>query len=254
MSRLFAPAKLTVSLDVTGVSADGYHELRSEMRTVSLADELTVTEPGTGLTLEAEPWTRATGLEAGAPDLTARALEAVGRSAAVHLDKRIPLGGGLGGGSADAAAILRWAGCTDMAVAASLGADVPFCVIGGRALVEGIGEVVSGLPFEEQDYLLCLPPFGIETARVYAAWDETPSHEAPNALTEAALRVDPRLAGWRDALHDLTGRVPVLAGSGSTWFVEGVPSDAALGSWLPLGEEQARLVRVITVPSGWNGN
>ena len=76
----------------------------------------------------------------------ARALAAVGRRAHVRLDKRIPVGAGLGGGSADAAAVLRWAGCDDLAVAASLGADVPFCLVGGRARVTGIGEVVEPLP------------------------------------------------------------------------------------------------------------
>ena len=73
----------------------------------------------------------------------ARALDACGRRAAVRLTKRIPVGGGLGGGSADAAAVLRWAGCADVSVAADLGADVPFCVAGGRARVEGIGERVD---------------------------------------------------------------------------------------------------------------
>ena len=84
------------------------------------------------------------------------------RRAAVHLTKRIPLGGGLGGGSADAAAVLRWAGCTDPDVAVRLGADVPFCLVGGRARVEGVGEKVTPLPFEARDYLLLLPPFGVD--------------------------------------------------------------------------------------------
>src|SRR5262249_60460952 len=73
-------------------------------------------------------------------NLVRRALRAVHRTARVHVDKHIPQGAGLGGGSADAAAVLRWAGCHDVAIAASLGADVPFCVVGGRARVRGIGE------------------------------------------------------------------------------------------------------------------
>ena len=100
MIRVMAPAKLTRSLAVTGVRADGYHELRSEMLSLSLSDELTFTEGGQGLTLEAEPGTRAETL-AGDEDrnLITRALAAVGRQAAVRVVKRIPLGGGLGGGS-----------------------------------------------------------------------------------------------------------------------------------------------------------
>jgi 4-diphosphocytidyl-2-C-methyl-D-erythritol kinase len=255
VTKLLAPAKLTVTLEVAGVRPDGYHELRAEMLTLDLADELIVSEPGVGLRVEAEPWTRADGLTSGAPNLIAAALTAVDRSAAVELRKRIPVGGGLGGGSADAAAVLRWAGCDDPAVAAGLGADVPFCVIGGRALVEGIGERVTALPFELRDYLLCLPPFGVNTAQVYAAWDEAPDDTAPNALAAAALRVEPRLAQWRDALGDLTGRDPVLAGSGSTWFVDVTAGHApeAEGNWLTLGDQRARLVRAAAVPSGWAG-
>ena len=103
--RVRARAKLTLSLRVTGVRVDGYHELDAEMVTVSLADELTF-GPGRNV-LPPE-------------DLVSRALAAVGRQAHVVVDKRIPAGAGLGGGSADAAAVLRWAGCDDLGVAAAL--------------------------------------------------------------------------------------------------------------------------------------
>jgi 4-diphosphocytidyl-2-C-methyl-D-erythritol kinase len=165
------------------------------------------------------------------------------------------LGGGLGGGSADAAAVLRWAGRTEAALAVQLGADVPFCVVGGRARVEGVGERVTPLPFEGHDYLLLVPPFGVDTARVYAAWDERPNGHGVNALTEAALAVEPRLARWRDALGELAGVEPTLAGSGSTWFVEGGPADAGTPSFpeVRLGQERSRLVRARSVPAGWDG-
>jgi hypothetical protein len=74
-------------------------------------------------------------------------------------------------------------------------------------------------------------------------------------LTDAALTVEPRLGMWRDALGELTGRAPVLAGSGSTWFVEagavGIVTDDP--PWLEVGAARARLVRVHTVPAGWDG-
>ncbi len=262
MSEIIAPAKLTLSLAVTGVRADGYHELRSEMVSLSLHDDLTITEGGRGLTVEAEPGTRAESLAADeASNLITRALVAVGRQAAVHVVKRIPLGGGLGGGSTDAAAVLRWAGCDEPDVAHSLGSDVPFSVVGGRALVEGTGEKVTPLPFEAREFLLLIPPFGVNTALVYAAWDELAEGvggaqaETVNALTNAALAVEPRLAPWRDALRELTGRQPTLAGSGSTWFVE---VDAARSSetppWLTMGEDQARLILARAVPAGWRGD
>ena len=167
----------------------------------------------------------ATGLSVPADDdnLVRRALRLVGRSAQVTLTKRIPAGAGLGGGSADAAAVLRWAGLDDPEQAATLGADVPFCVRGGRARVTGIGEVLEPLPFIERTFTLVTPPFGCSTPAVYRAWDDLggPRSTGPNDLEGAALVVAPELAAWRDDLASATGVVPVLAGSGSTWFVEG---------------------------------
>ena len=223
MTALVARAKLTLTLRITGVRADGYHLLDSEMVTLDLADRLEVRE-GDGLTV--------TGLGAGSavpggPDnLVRRALATTGRQALVHLEKRIPTGGGLGGGSADAAAILRWAGVTDLGVAAGLGADVPFCLVGGRARVRGIGEIVEPLPFEEvegRSFTLMVPPIHVPTPEVYRAWDRLggPTGDHGNDLEPAALAVAPELAGWRDRLGDATGHTPLLAGSGATWFVPG---------------------------------
>ncbi|MEZ5179933.1 MAG: hypothetical protein R2746_17070 [Acidimicrobiales bacterium] len=136
-----APAKLTVSLRVVGVRPDGFHLIDAEMVTIDLADELAFS-PGDGLEVVG-----ATGLAVPADDdnLVRRALRLVGRRAQVRLAKSIPAGAGLGGGSADAAAVLRWAGFDDAVRAAELGADVPFCIRGGRARVTGIGEVLEPL-------------------------------------------------------------------------------------------------------------
>jgi 4-diphosphocytidyl-2-C-methyl-D-erythritol kinase len=223
-ASLRAAAKLTVSLRVLGTRSDGFHLIDAEMVTLDLADELTFAD-GDGLEIVG-----GAGLPVVADDdnLVRRALRAVGRTAHVTLTKRIPAGGGLGGGSADAAAVLRWAGIDDLSVAASLGADVPFCLRGGRARVTGIGEVLEPLPPVERTFTLLTPPFGVSTPAVYRAWDELggPRAEGPNDLESAALRVEPRLAEWRDRLGEATGQDPVLAGSGSTWFVEGAfPGD-----------------------------
>jgi 4-diphosphocytidyl-2-C-methyl-D-erythritol kinase len=170
-------------------------------------------------------------MPSGADNLVCKALARVGRRAAVRLFKRIPTAAGLGGGSADAAAVLRWAGVWDPKVAAGLGADVPFCLIGGRARVTGVGEGVRPLPFEEmagRAYTLLTPPFAVPTAMVYQAWDHLggPTGPGPNDLEPAALLVEPRLAAWRDRLGDATGQTPVLAGSGGTWFVpDAYPGD-----------------------------
>ncbi|MGI8685308.1 MAG: 4-(cytidine 5'-diphospho)-2-C-methyl-D-erythritol kinase [Acidimicrobiales bacterium] len=212
--HLRAPAKLTLSLRVTGVRDDGYHLIDAEMVTLDLADSLTFDE-GDGLEV--------TGAALPADDLVTRAMRAVGKRALVRLDKRIPMGAGLGGGSADAAAVLRWAGCDDVDVALALGADVAFCLVGGRARVRGVGEIVDHLPFLDAAYTLLTPPFHVSTPAVYRAWDDLggPKADGPNDLEPAALAVEPRLAEWRDRLGDATGLTPVLAGSGGTWFVAG---------------------------------
>ncbi len=217
-----ALAKLTLSLRVVGVRSDGYHLLEAQMVTVDLADRLEIS-PGDGLTIEGPA---ADGVPDGHNNLVFRALAAVGRQAAVRVVKRIRPGAGLGGGSADAAAVLRWARCRDLAIAASLGADVPFCLVGGRAKVSGIGEEVTALSWEGVEghaYTLLTPPFGVSTAAVYRVWDTMgrPVAPGPNDLEPAALAVEPRLAEWRSRLGDATGQTPVLAGSGSTWFVAG---------------------------------
>lgn len=251
MHTELAPAKLTVSLRVTGRRPDGYHLLDAEMVSLDLADELTfhpsegpdssleIPPPeGPGATGSGGPGTSvptaspAAGrglpperlmVPTGGENLVLKALRAVDRTAHVRLRKRVPPGGGLGGGSADAAAVFRWAGCDDVVLAASLGADVPFCLRGGRARVTGIGDQLVPLPFEERVYTLVLPPFGCSTPAVYRVWDEMggPGGDSANDLQAAALRVEPRLAEWRDQLGEATGKEPVLAGSGSTWFVPG---------------------------------
>ena len=239
MTALLAPAKLTLSLRITGVRDDGYHLIDAEMVTLDLADRLTIVDESAG-----EPsLAMADGSPApgGDDDLVLRAMCACGRAASVVLDKRIPSGAGLGGGSADAAAVLRWAGVTDPDLAASLGADVPFCVVGGRARVRGIGQQVEPLPFEARTFTLLTPDFGCATPAVYAAWDRLggPRGESGNDLEPAALSVEPRLGEVRDRLHEATGRLPRLAGSGSTWFVEGAFPECG--------------VVVRTTPSGWAG-
>ncbi len=221
-----APAKLTLSLRMTGVRPDGFHLIDAEMVSLDLADTLVFAD-GDALSIVTDA-TAAGALPVYTDDdnLVRRALRHLGRTASVTLTKRIPAGGGLGGGSSDAAAVFRWAGRTterDVREAARLGADVSFCIHGGRARVTGIGETCEPLAHREQTFTLCTPPFGVSTPEVYRAWDALggPQADAPNDLESAALVVEPRLVVWRDRLREHTGRVPMLAGSGSTWFVEG---------------------------------
>lgn len=223
---LEARAKLTLSLRVVGRRPDGYHLLDSEMVTLDLADRLELSQ-GDGLELvESGGPMLGSSVPAGEDNLVRRALALVGRTALVRLHKRIPAGAGLGGGSADAAAVLRWAGITDSDVAVELGADVPFCLLGGRARVRGVGELVEPQDFEDVDgreFTLLIPPFPVSTGDVYAKWDWMggPEGASDNDLEPAALSLEPRLVEWKERLGNATGQTPRLAGSGGTWFVEG---------------------------------
>ncbi len=234
MIRLLAPAKLTTSLRVVGRREDGYHLLEAEMTTVGLCDELEL-EPGSaGVEVVDEvdwsglPGTVEEGVLADLPEgsnLVEQALDLVGRTAACRLRKRIPAGAGLGGGSADAGAILRWAGFEDLAAAARIGADVPFCLRGGTARVSGIGEVVE--PFEpppgESAFLLVTPRLHVSTPAVFRAYDALGAPEGSNGndLEAPALAAYPVLAWWRDLMGAACAVRPRLAGSGGTWFVAG---------------------------------
>ncbi|MEM9467450.1 MAG: 4-(cytidine 5'-diphospho)-2-C-methyl-D-erythritol kinase [Actinomycetota bacterium] len=222
---LIAPAKLTLSLRMTGLRPDGYHLIDAEMVTLDFHDSLEIA-PGDSLTIVGPQGTETVG--PAEDNLVRRALALVDRTAAVTLHKEIPAGAGLGGGSADAAAVLRWAGFDDLDAAAGIGADVAFCLVGGRARVRGIGEQVDPLPFAPLTLTMVTPPVFCSTPAVYRAWDELggPTGDHGNDLEPAALVVAPELSRWRDELADATGARPRLAGSGSTWFVEGAFPDA----------------------------
>lgn len=246
MIRLLAPAKLTWFLEITGVRDDGYHLLRSEMTSLALADELELDEGAEYLRIPGALY-----LPTDNSNLVRRALALVGRTAGVTLHKRIPTGGGLGGGSADAAAILRWAGGVSDAEALQLGGDVPFCQRGGRALVEGVGEIIHPEPFEARDVTLFLPSFSVNTAKVYRAYDElVASGERPggvNHLEAPARRVEPRLGRVLDWSRAEFGNVQ-LAGSGSTLFVAGHLRDSE-NEWDVKGPVGSlRVVQTTTTP------
>ncbi len=218
-----APAKLTLSLRVTGVREDGFHLIDAEMVTLNLVDKVCITPNKDGLNFDG-PFS--SGISTDSSNLVSRALVLAGRRARVHIVKNIPSGGGLGGGSADAAAILNWAGFTDLEAASRLGADIPFCMIGGRARVQGIGEVIDALPPKHRNITLVIPPFGVSTPAVYRAWDNLAqaginTTNDQNDLQQAALVVEPRLLEWRDRIAQACGQVPILAGSGATWWLDG---------------------------------
>jgi len=245
---LQAPAKLNRFLAVLGRRPDGFHELELVTTVLEGVPGLTDTlagEPAASLSLALSGPT-GEGLPADDSNLVLRAWhlleEAAHRPlpAALSLEKRIPHGAGLGGGSSDAAAALRLgnqlfglglAEDTLLRLAAGLGSDVPLFLLGGTVLGLGRGERVfplRALPLEP--ILLLHPGLHVSTPGVYRALPEAgypepeslvalPAGTAPpwrNDLTAAALRVCPALAEVREALRG-TGGDPLLCGSGSCW-------------------------------------
>ncbi len=196
-----APAKINLTLDVVGVRADGYHLLESVMQSVDCCDTLTATATDGEVTLEvlgappcpvekntayraAQVFLRETGITGGV---------------AMTLDKRIPQQAGMGGGSADAAAALlaldklyntRLSVDDLCAMGVQVGADVPFCVLGGTAMVTGIGEGLEPLPaLPDCHIVIARPADGVSTAAAYAALDRAPIPTHPDhPATLAALR------------------------------------------------------------------
>lgn len=225
-TTIAAHAKLTLTLAVVGVRSDGYHLIDAEMVGLDLADELTLTDADTTTITVTGPY--ANGVPVDHTNLCAKATTLLDRPARISIDKRIPHGGGLGGGSTDAAAVMRWAGIDNTDVAVRLGADVAFCLHGGRARVTGIGEIIEPLPYVERIVTLIVPPLHVSTPAVYRAWDALggPTGDGPNDLEPAALQVEPQLEYWKSRITDCVGIAPTLAGSGATWFVEGQRDDA----------------------------
>lgn len=226
--ELIAPAKLTLSLRIMGVRSDGYHLIDAEMVSIALSDTVRIAQsPKTSLQISG-PF--ADGVPNDASNIALRALALANRTAEVEIVKNIPHGGGLGGGSTDAATILRWAGYTDLESASHIGADIPFCMVGGRARVRGIGEIVEPLPAYSQQLPLTLivPPLQVSTPVVYKAWDDLggPNSVGVNDLEPAACAAYPDLGRWRSQIKAL-GLEPILAGSGATWFVHGHHEDVA---------------------------
>ncbi len=186
---LLANAKINLYLDITGRRADGYHTLETVMQSVDLADTITVRKgkKGGGISVACSNPLIPTDGGNICYKAAERFYEAVGEGyqTAIHIDKRIPHGAGLGGGSADAAAVLlalnRLCGNVLseeklLEIGTSVGADVPFCMTGGTRLCCGIGEQMSRIePFPKRVFLIVMPDFSCETKAAYRAYDENPA-------------------------------------------------------------------------------
>ncbi len=276
-------AKLNLHLEVAARRADGFHELRTIFQTIDLADRLDIelTARSGGVTLEV----RGSDLPADPTNLAWRAAERFlaawgrpGEGARVVLHKGIPAGGGLGGGSSDAATVLlaleqlsgrevdpEWR----LATARALGADVPFFLVGGTALATGRGDVVQPVPDPPGGALsvwLAIPPLGLPTGEVFAGWrlpaagrrdpwlpfarlagggDPPPLAElvGDNDLEAPAFALRPELGAMYNSLVHSGARRVRMSGSGSTLFAlfENTAAAGRAAGALPLGTAWKRV-------------
>ena len=195
-------AKINLTLDVLGKRPDGYHDIQSVMQTISIRDDVEV-EVGT-----AKPWTLScdkedvpqdsSNLAWKAAEMFCRAAKRDPEGVAIRITKRIPTQAGLGGGSADAAAVLRalnrhydypFSIYALAELGAEVGSDVPFCTLGGTVLCQGRGERLRKLPdLPETLFVVCKPDFPVSTPELYRRLDETAIARRPyHTAMEAAI-------------------------------------------------------------------
>lgn len=287
MRAYAAHAKVNLFLRVAGLRPDGYHDIETVLQTVALADEVVLHPARTGrLAVEfaldvpgppPEP----------AEDLALRAARALaarapGAGAVIEIVKRIPIGSGLGGGSADAAAVLvglneMW-GCglstaELVRIGEGLGSDVPYLVTGGAARATGRGERLEPLPGLHAWFVLGLSSHAVSTARVYALWDDVVAAGAGGdsrdvvaalgagdvAAVGAALRNDlevparalvPDLDARRAVFVDGGALGAVMSGSGPTVFGIAAGEDDARRIAAAVGGRFDRVEAAAAVPRG----
>ncbi|HEY9179808.1 MAG TPA: 4-(cytidine 5'-diphospho)-2-C-methyl-D-erythritol kinase [Candidatus Baltobacteraceae bacterium] len=276
---LRAPAKLNLTLEVLSRREDGLHALRSVMVPVDVCDELRVGPGGAAFSCDVT--------ELQSDNLVERALTALAISGYdVHLHKAIPTGAGMGGGSSDAAAILLAAqrgifgtppAVDYVAVARSLGSDVPFFLVETAALVEGTGERVTALgPVPPWHAVVVKPAVAVSTAWAYSQIDASIRESRPrnrsaslemgealqrgdfdravallqNDFHDVLAPVTPEIAAAADALRSAGAQKPMLTGSGSCVFAlaRTAQEAAAIAKACPLAEGS----RILTC-AFWNG-
>ncbi len=211
--HVVARAKINWTLDIVGKREDGYHLMDMLMQPVELADELTLEKTENGLTLTVSGYPR---VKAGPDNLALRAAQALQAQtgyrggASIHLHKRIPVGAGLGGGSADAAGVLAglnrlWeTGLTQPeleGLGLRLGADVPFCLRGGLQRAQGVGEELTPMACGGLFWLVILQPCpGLSTREVFGRFHLDARENRPDTQAAATALA---AGDWRGLCHSL---------------------------------------------------
>lgn len=236
--RIRAFAKINLTLQIRGVRSDGYHELRTTFQSIGIGDALTISETRKALEVTCDDPACPDGSANIVWHAASRLWEATARSGEVrglriHIEKRIPMEAGLGGGSADAAAAMRalaaiWS-IRDEALlrstGAELGADVPFFLEGGTALGCGRGDVIIRLPDVERRWVVvAVPRFGVRTRDAYKWFDDQsqgasarPGTVDGNDLEPPVIARHPEI-GRLVALLKRAGGHAAMSGSGSAVF------------------------------------
>lgn len=248
-----ANGKINLSLDITGIRPDGYHEVAMVMHSVPLFDVVTVeVGDGEGITLEVSDKTLPTDSKNIAYRAAEKYLDRINEKARIYIriKKNIPVGAGMAGGSTDAAAVLK---CLNrafderldetelMEIGLSLGADVPFCIKGGCCLSEGIGEVLTEIPaLKGKKLLVAKPNFSVSTKDVYTEYDRTEIKKRPdtkavieavknndilalkesthNVLEEVTKGVHPEIGEIEEVMYSHKADLSMMTGSGPTVF------------------------------------
>lgn len=248
--QIDARAKINWALEITGRRPDGYHLLDGVMQSIALSDTLFIEEANSlSLTIEGSS------LSAGEDNLIIRSAKALQtfsntvKGAKIHLVKRIPMGAGLGGGSADAAAVLKGLNAfwqlnlpmqTLLNIGVKLGADIPFCLMDAPMRAQGIGEILTPIPCQRTFPLLLLQPCeGLSTKDIFSAYhQENPKGgsvegvmealkngdlslmetSAVNMLQTVSVRKKPVLQTAIDALYTSGASFARMTGSGSVVY------------------------------------
>lgn len=258
---LQAYAKINLGLDILGIRDNGYHDVKMIMQTISLHDTLRfTTTPKNQITLHTNMDT----LPCDQSNLVYRAIALIKQEFGIHkgvdvyIDKRIPMAAGMAGGSSDCAAALKACNLLfDLHLSMEalqeygcrLGADVPYCLIGGTALAEGIGEKLTKLPaLSDCCIVIAKPPVSVSTKDAYHGYDSSEHVSHPdidgmvkaichehldgvtsrmsNVLADVTEKLHPEITKLKDILRTSGARNALMTGSGPTVF--GIFTDPAL--------------------------
>ena len=276
MIELPAPAKLNLFLHVVGRRADGYHELQTVFQFVDLADRVRIARRADGLLRR----TVAIRGVAEADDLVIRAARllrdefGVDEGVDIAVEKRIPLGGGFGGGSSDAASTLvglnrLWNLDLDAermaTLALKLGADVPVFVRGTASWAEGVGERLVPIVLERPWYALVVPPVAVSTADVFGAPALTRnsprfriSQLLPNreGNPDSQVRIEPLLAATRNDCEPVVRAMHPQVGEAIDWlsqYSRGRMTGTGATAFAPFATREQALEVANAVPAPWRG-